>query len=169
MAKNASVSFLSADGRKGEMAISEATKDDKVENAWWFTAYINALELGDAITATLHYGDHQVLTDVFSGMDYCSYVKEHPELPHGAKLQALVKALQNYGYYLQKSGWTDGKDHTPLEPAEELGSANVTAAKKAVSKLTPVKKLTGTGIGDVMFSLTLNEAACKNCKTIPAR
>ncbi len=158
MAKNASVSFLAADGRKGEMAISEATKDDKVENAWWFTAYINALELGDAITATLHYGDHQVLTDVFSGMDYCSSVKEHPELPNGAKLQALVKALQNYGYYLQKSGWTDGKDHTPLEPAEELGSANVTAAKKAVSKLAPVKKLTGTGIGDVMFSLTLNEA-----------
>ena len=158
MARNTWVDFVVDDGRKSTMKVSEAVKDQTTENAWMFTCYVNALEIGDTITAVLHYGDNQVLTNAYSVLDYCTAIRTAESGTFSQKLLDLVNALQDYGSYLQKSGWTDGKEHRSVPNIAVLDTKSINAAKKGVYKQSPVQKLSGTGIDSVKFSLTLNEA-----------
>ena len=146
------VSFVATDGRSSTMQYANAeTVTDSNDRD--FTCDINALELAETITATLHYGDGQTATNDFSAMQYITVIQNNAstyanELP-------LVNALQAYGYYMQHSGWTDDKaSHTAIpQPAN---TPDIAAAKAAVSNMQIVKTMEGSGIADSKVALVLN-------------
>lgn len=126
-------------------------------NERYFTCEINALELSDYLTATLHYGDNKTITsDPYSAMDYIYSMKtKHPD---NAKLVNLLNGLHAYGYYLQKSGWTDNKSHANIpDPAKFLSTADITSTVNSLKSYSFVKNLGNSGLDDdVKLGLTLN-------------
>lgn len=146
------VTFSVSDGRKGRMDGFEASEEN---GYFWFTGYVNALELADEITATLHSHDGSVLaTNTYSAMEYIEYVKEN--MSENKELTDLVESLQNYGHYMQQSGWTDGKVHEPIAAATTLDADDITETASAVSGYKFTSDIGTSGIEDVRFSLTLN-------------
>ena len=157
--------FVAADGRKGSMDFSEA---EVIENSTdrYFTFDINALELAEKITATLHYGDNQTISNTYSAMDYIQTIQGATML-NNIKLFYLVDALQAYGYYLQDSGWTDDKpSHTRIpEPVLKLNKDSISQVKTKLTEYTEynITKDYGTsGITDSKISLTLNAKTAIN-------
>jgi hypothetical protein len=152
-----SVSFAVSDGRTSTVDIADATPVEG-ENAYWFTCFINALELADTIKATFNYGTDGAVIDTYSAMDYITTIMEtYDELSQSF---CLVRDLRNYGHYLQLSGWTDGKDHEEI-PAYEgsvLSEVDLEYTRNALpaENYEVVKNIEGTGIEDVKFALTLN-------------
>ena len=120
-------------------------------NARFFTCNVNALQLNDTITATLHVGGLTV-TDQFSAMQYIEAMKNSTD----PSLVKLVKALQDYGYYLQQSGWTDGGTHTAIEKIETLDDSAIPDVLSDTEHLVAIEKTPGSGIENILFSLTLN-------------
>ena len=155
--------FAASDGRTGTMQLAAADPISG-QNAYWFTFFVNALELADTVTATLHYGDGELVDD-FSAVRYIDAARQvHADKP---KLIALINALQNYGYYMQQSGWTDGKSHAPIEMVFALSEADVEAARSGVAAMEVVKELEDSGIADARFGLTLNAATVVNVFVLP--
>ena len=144
--------FVLSDTRAETMAIADAKKEG---NSYWFTCYVNALELADTITATYYYGTETV-SNTYSVMYYISAAKA--AYPSNTALMNLVNALQNYGHYMQVSGWTDDKaSHTTIAEASSLVQNDIDAARNGVEGMEIQKQdLDKAGIDDVMFSLTLN-------------
>ena len=145
------VTFTYSDGRTSfDQPIAEATAVD--ETTYWFSAYTNVLELGDTVTATLHVGD-ETIVDNYSAMTYLNAARE--TFPNDAKLNGMLDALQNYGHYLQLSGWADQLEHEPI-PAATADAPDVAAARAGVADMAVVKELDDSGVTDVRISLTLN-------------
>ena len=158
------VDFVAEDGRTLTVQYDDAeTITDSTDR--YFTFAVNALELADKITATLYYGDGQSISDEYSVMTYITYIQKN--YADNEKLLNLVNALQEYGYYMQGSGWTDDKaSHTPI-PALAETMVDVEAAKAGVSDMAIVKDLEGSGIADSKFSLTLNTKTAINVSVKP--
>ncbi|MBO4650279.1 MAG: hypothetical protein J5653_03710 [Clostridiales bacterium] len=123
---------------------------------------ITCLELADEITATLYYDGEAVQTDTFSAMSYITYVQDHPR-QFEDRVVDLVNALQSYGYYMQRSDWSDNIRHTGIpKPSRILTSFDVDNATFDLNNTTlcGVQKDLGTsGISSGMkISLTLTSA-----------
>lgn len=147
--------FEVVDGRTESMSFEKAQKIDNT-NDYYFTCYINALELAEDIKATLYYGDNQSLEDHYSAMSYITNVQQN--MADNKELLNLVNALQNYGYYMQQSGWKDDKpSHTDILMKDELNTASIDEAKDGVSNMKVIKELENSGITDAKFALSLNE------------
>ncbi|MBR4760350.1 MAG: hypothetical protein IK078_09430, partial [Lachnospiraceae bacterium] len=147
--------FKAADGRTDTVQYADAEtitgSDDR-----YFNFNINALELAEDITATLHYSTDETVVNNYSAMTYIQYVQQN--VTNNRSLINLINALQSYGYYMQQSGWTDDKaTHTEIPaPATLLTDSDITAARTNVSWMNFVKSLDGSGIENARFSLTLN-------------
>ena len=159
------VDFAAADGRSSTMQYADAVPVEGNSNIRYFSFNINALELAENITATLHYGENEIVEDQYSAMTYIQAVQD--DTSAAADLKNLVNALQAYGYYMQQSGWTDDKaSHTAIPaPADGLTTEQVTAAQTAVSGMN--KTVTGTGLADTKVSLTLNAKTMINVYVKP--
>ena len=160
------VVFTSSDGRTSRVNYSESETGEGFGNKRAFTFYMNALELADTVTATLHYGDGKTTTDICSAVSYISDIKSSS---YGSNfyLMNLLYKLQAYGYYMQKSGWTDGKTHTeipiPVSTLEEklvpktvIVDESLQETKNAVSKYNLTLTPSSSVIADVKLSLSLN-------------
>jgi hypothetical protein len=79
-----------------------------------------------------------------------------------------VDALQDYGHYMQQSGWTDGKTHTAVAAVNALDADDISAAQTGVSGKAIVKDLGTSDVEDIMFALTLNEKTVINVFGLPA-
>ncbi len=96
-----------------------ATEYTEIGGKYFYACPINALELADTITAEFYDGVNLKARDTYKAMDYIDYVLEgnHAQDLAGEKADQLKKlacALQDYGHYLQLSGWTDGKSHNTI-------------------------------------------------------
>ncbi len=152
--------FVYSDGRiEDAQLINEADKVDG-ENAYWFTCFINPLEMEDIIDATFYYGTGQTIVDDFSAIGYARLARK--VYPDRTKLITIVNALQNYAYYLKQSGWTDGLTHREIVCRQELTEADIETARAGVEGMQIVKELEGSGIRDLTFSLTLNSKTAIN-------
>lgn len=151
------MTFVLGDGRTETMEYDESKTSGGVR---YFTCFINALELNETITAQYHFGSGSVIKTTYKAMDYIGYMKENcANYANSDELLALVKALQNYGYYLAQTDWSDNVEHTPVTAAADTGlTSRVDAAKTAVDGKAMVKDVRDSGIdGDkVVYSLTLN-------------
>ena len=152
------VEFESSDGRVGRTLFIEAEQDlsDSSVNRYYFPFRINALELADTITATLHYGKNQTATDKYCAFDYIQTIQSNPDL-YGEKNVAIVNALQDYGYYMQRSGWSDNGTHVEIaEPTRYLDTDSISVALSGVSSYNILKDIESAGIADVKIALSLN-------------
>ncbi len=161
------VDFAAADGSRLSVAYANAETIDNSTDRY-FTFYVNALELADTVTATLHYGNDRTVVNEYSVMTYIETVRQ--TMSDNTKLIDLVNALQTYGYYMQHSGWTDNKQtHTDIpDPSVLLNDASVAAAKDAVDSMAVVKEDEHSVLSDAKFSLTLNEKTVINITVKPA-
>jgi hypothetical protein len=158
--------FTSSDGRTIRVDYDKSETGEGFENKRAFTFYMNALELADTVTATLHYGDGKTTTDVYSVISYISDTKSSS---YGSdfNLMNLLYKLQAYGYYLQKSGWNDGRTHTqipiPVSTLEEtlipktvIVDGCLEETMSSVSSYNMTLTQEGTLIADVKLALSLN-------------
>ena len=142
--------FSYSDGRAGvTQRIGEAEKAS--DTAYWFTAYINPLELADTITATLHCGDKTV-TDTYSAMTYINTART--KLSDHENVIGVIDALQDYSHYLLATDWTDGRNHAAIKAASS--SVSIEAARTGVAGMAVRNSLENTGVSETTFSLTLN-------------
>ena len=158
---NVSVGFELGDGRTETMSFADAQKVDG-QNMCYFICYINPLELAETITATMWNGDSGIGTNTYSAIAYLN------SLAKIETYQSLANALHNYGYYMQQSGWTDGKNHVPITRAYEI---DLSQCQDDVKNALADKALVvpeETIIFDVRFSLTLNDKTKMNIKVKPA-
>ncbi|MCR4730199.1 MAG: hypothetical protein K5881_04635 [Saccharofermentans sp.] len=144
------VDFAISSGRTASINYSDSLVNPNNASQRYFIFYVNPLELADTITATLHYGDNQTAEDTYSAMAYIKYVQTNlKEDPAWADTYVLVNNLQDYGYYMQQSGWSDGYTHTPITaPVKTLGSADMNAANEALANFSISKALGNSGIED---------------------
>lgn len=147
----AQMHFTYSDGRDAAtQTIANAIKDG---NYYWFTAYINALELADTVTAELQNGNEQTLVREYTAIKNITDLEGlyDENTPTGK----LVRALHNYGYYLKQTSWTDGLNHKSIDKLED-----VTALDASVLEDYRIAKNNVANIGktdnDIKFSLTLN-------------
>lgn len=139
------VEFEVSDGKTGTVTYAES-KQHKEVNKRYFDFYINALELADTITATLHYGN-KTIQSTYSAMSYIQNVQQHHT--DNEYLLNLVNSLQDYGYYMQKSGWDDKKTHEPISLSSAynaLNTSDINATVSAVNNYGIVKTLGESGI-----------------------
>lgn len=144
------VDFAISSGRTASVNYSDSLVNPNNASQRYFIFYVNPIELADAITATLHYGDNQTAEDTYSAMAYIQYVQTNlKDDPAWADTYVLVNSLQDYGYYMQQSGWSDGYTHTPITaPVKTLGSADMNAANEALANFSISKALGNSGIED---------------------
>ena len=162
------VSFEVSDGRTGTMYFSDAVEDNFNLQVRWFTCGLNALELADTVTATYHYGDGETVSNTYSVMEYFSYMRT--AYSNNEDIINLIDATQNYGYYMQLSGWTDGRQHEPIpETGIVLDDDNISEAREMTSDSAIVKNnLENAGIDNVKYALTLNSKTVINLFVNPA-
>ena len=153
--ENCCMEFAAADGRTSTVDFdsSEAIADT---NDRYFTFYVNAMELAENITATLHYGDGKTLTDEYSALTYIKYVQDN--MSDDRYLLSLVNALNDYGYYMQNSGWNDEfPTHTLISDiADPLASSDIDSIRDIVAGMRVKNEFGDSGIIDSKISLTLN-------------
>jgi len=144
------VDFAISSGRTGSVNYSDSLVNPKNTSQRYFIFYVNPIELADTITATLHYGDNQTAEDTYSAMAYIQYVQtSFKDDPEWAATYALINSLNDYGYYMQQSGWSDGNTHTMIEaPVKTLNSSDIAAANEGLSNYTLNRTLGNSGIED---------------------
>ena len=160
--------FALSDGRTSQVTYAEASS--AATGGLFFTCCMNALELSETITATFHYGNNQTVEMTYKASDYLTYLSDNAD-QYGStaaeqeKLFNVVNATLNYGYYLQKSGWTDGVDDHEDIDSTDTGVATRLKAVKDETETKKIQKDLGTsGIPEenIFFSLTLNQNTVVN-------
>lgn len=156
---NAYMKFDLSDGRTQTVSLQSAQVDPTNSNARIFAININALELDESITATLHFGSGEELVNIYSVENYIDTIL-NPENSYTEKDKALAGALRDYGYYMQQqTTWTDGSEHNTIaEPVNTLTQQDVVDAKTDLSAFGMTKDLGTSGLNSkVKVALTLNE------------
>lgn len=147
----------------GRMNMEDATVDEENDTYFWFTVYLDPLALNDKIVATLHYGQGLTIsTGAYAAEDYIHDAKT--KYSGNAELVALLNALGTYCNYLQRSGWTDGKDHATISYFDIINEGTISAAITDLSASSyDIEKNFGTsGITKVKYSLSLEEKTTIN-------
>ncbi len=133
---------ISCDPTGTETFVDSRRNDLDPDNKYYFYTFdINPLMLADEITATFYVknGDNwaSAVVNKYSAVDYIDYVLKdnHAQDLAGEKadqLKELACALQDYGHYLQLSGWTDGKSHNTI--AVSASNNNLSAVIDSVGE-----------------------------------
>ena len=144
------VDFAISSGRTGSVNYSDSLVNLNNTSQRYFIFYVNPIELADTITATLHYGDNKTAEDTYSAMTYIQYVQTNlKDDPAWTATYDLINSLQDYGYYMQQSGWSDGYTHTPIEaPVKTLDFGDMYVANRGLDNYSLDKTLNDTGIED---------------------
>lgn len=158
---------FTVNGEKGDSyALSSVTTGE--DGAYIFTCYINSIQIAEKITATFHYGEGQTLTvsQNYSASDYCTAALSQYSGDEHEKLIALVKAIKDYGHYVQiplaeYHSWTIGSDYAEMEAATVYDDSAVNTVKNAMGdtyKIVNGNDKTTSGIKEVTCDLELNSA-----------
>ena len=124
-----------------------------------FTCYINSVQMADEITAELHYGDGDTVSHTYSAKQYVDHVLSHTD-DYSANAVALVKAIADYGHYVQpfladNNGWTVGMDHAAMDGVNTYSETDVGNARTAVAERAIVRDVGSSQIAAVSYSLNL--------------
>ncbi len=149
------VDFALADGRRAKVYYDDSKESTYTETSRWFDCKINAMEIADTITATLHYGTvGDTLENSYSLQQYCKDISTRGGYSQSAI--NIVCALQDYGYYLQNSGWTDGNTHMPADKLTEYTSDDITRVLSNVETYAFVSPVGKHNIIQAGYSVTMN-------------
>ena len=157
--------FVISDGRKITVDLSEAENKMRDLSAYAFTCPINALEVADDITATLHFGENGTSTtkDTYSAQSYCQYIRKYSD-KYQTTVVSLAGAIMNYGYYMQQQqslpgGWTDKKtNHNPITCANAYAAdgSDISRVAGITSQYAFVYPTGLRNLENVAYSMTLN-------------
>ena len=111
-----------------------------------FTCYVNSIQMADTITATFHYGDGQSISKTYSILEYFrTFDEKIADNPNAfnAKTQKAVKAVADYGHYVQLylaslKDWVLGTDYAEMNHCYtenyEIGTIRAAAADYAIER-----------------------------------
>ena len=161
--------FVPSDQEPGTMSFEISGKggiewDDnyvKQDGYYVYTCYVTSIQMADEITATYTGDDGAAITEKYSVAKYLEYFDEH-EAEYDAKTIALVKAVADYGHYVQpylasQNKWTVGTDYAEMT-ACYTDSFDVDAIKTALQDVSITADLAGSGITGATFSLRMDSA-----------
>ena len=105
-----------------------------------FTCYINSVQMADKITAELHYtqnGEAKTVSKTYSAKQYINAVLEKED-SYSSNTLALVKAIANYGHYVQPflaehNNWRLGMDHDEMAKVGSYSDEDISNTKTAVA------------------------------------
>ena len=112
--ENSKMEFIVTDAN-GNTRTQEVVYSDEfsTENGYQFTCYVNSIEMADDIQAVFHY----LSGDTDQTLEKNTSIEAYLNLLTGSDLYSsvhrLAKALNNYGWYAQKS-LSGGPDHTAM-------------------------------------------------------
>ncbi len=113
--KEASYMTFEISGRgsvSAERVPFNANQTNAAGTRYGFTCYVNAIQMGDKITATFHYGDGQTVTETYSVMRYMTSFRFNARNSSFDETTVeLIDALADYGHYVQLF-MSDAKDFT---------------------------------------------------------
>lgn len=146
---------------RGDTAHNPQTLDETFRSSkgyYGFKCYINAAQMADTITATLHYGNGQTVTKEYSAKKYLDTalgLSSFTQTEHN-----LMAAIKNFGHYVQpmlskQNGWTIGDLYLLMDAHSELTDNDIDAAQEAVKTFALVKTLRGSGVEKISYSLVL--------------
>lgn len=153
------LSFAISNGRPID-ALNGQDGLDYGDRVYFFDCDLNALEIADSITATLHYtygGETKEVTNTYSVLQYCNTIKAH-EPVFGEKAVSVVNSIIDYGYYLQQSGWTDKNHHAAIQYVTAPSDMSARAVQLKTDENLANHKFvrpTDPDVEDIMFSLVL--------------
>ena len=131
------------------------TDSDGIRN-YAFVCYINSAQMADPITATLHYGDNQILTQQSSADAYLTGMM--------GKFTGVVKdlmiAIKDYGHYVQPmlsnaNGWKIGELFLEMEGASVYTEQDIEEVRQAAAQYAVVRDTKDSKISSVGFALRL--------------
>ena len=122
---------------KEERADFDSSFKDTTKQCYGFTGHINSIQMAEPITCTYHYGENgeKTITTVVKASNYidqCSKI-----FANNPDVVALLKALGNYGHYVQPylSGirhWTIGTDFQEMPGTSEITSDMIQSVSEEV-------------------------------------
>ena len=136
-----------------------------------FRCYINAAQMADTITATLHYGNGQTITKDYSAKTYLNAalgISGFSQVDRN-----LFIAIKDYGHYIQpmlakERGWVIGEKYLLMDAQTELTDSDINEARTALTGYAFSKELKGSGVASVSYSLTLGSETTINFYITPA-
>ncbi len=142
-----------------------------------FTCMLNSVSMADDIKATLYYYDENGVkhsSTVTSNVQ--AYLKKSVgNTNNSAKMISLAKAINDYGYYMQKflsvqNGWTIGTEHKGMETVYTAAATyqnNKSAYLSALEGHKVTKSVVSKDISGATISLTLDSDTALNFKVTP--
>ena len=142
-------------------AAFDAEKTDG-DGYYGFTCRVNALQMADTVTATLHYGDGHMIEKTYSVKEYIEKWDEtHPGDTSDTAM--LIHALADYGHYAQPflgalHGWTvgDGPDRYAEMDLHYADSFDADAIRQACAGATVARTGSADTFADPKISLVLD-------------
>ena len=147
-------------------------RNEKAGTYYGFRCYINAAQMADPITATLHYGNNQTVTLNYSATQYLNAALKMSSFPQ--TVYDLMAAIKNYGHYVQpmlsiQNGWDIGDKYLLIEAHSELTDQDINSARDGTKDFALVYKPSGSGIsGGFTYSLLLGSETTLNLDVTPA-
>ena len=149
----------------------DAGQMNREKTYYGFTCRINAVQMADTITAVFHYTDvygvPQTVTKTYTVETYLNAFTE----ADGEEIYALIKAINDYGYYAQqflsqnaKVPWTLGTDHAAMAKVNAL-SYSYTADD--LSQYA-IQRTLNSDVASVSYSLSLDADTAINLYVTPA-
>ena len=127
-----------------------------------FTCFVPSIMMAQPITATFHYGEDQTVEQTYTIMQYIQeFEKRSDEFP--AATQQVVKALANFGHYIQPflsdvRGWKIGTDYAEMTEhfKESYSEEELAAVGEAVADQAIVRDPGSSRIQKVTYNLVLD-------------
>ncbi len=149
-------------GNRTAKAGYDPNNKNKDGNYYGFTCFVNSVEMADTITATFRYGDNKSVWQTYSVVQYVDEFNVKAE-SFPAQTQNLVKALADYGHYMQlflanANNWALGENgrHRVMPEANSISDAEITQIKDKTQAFAISRDVTGTDINKITYSLYLD-------------
>ena len=143
------------------------------KTGYGFNCKLNSISMADDVRAVLTYYTADGKAHTVSTSSTCETYLNKITAAHGEKLWNLSRAINDYGFYMQKylskyaaQPWTLGVDHKAMQKAYTTHQQYVKNKSTYLSELEPMKKVWGTNknIEKVSYSLGLDSDTVLNFK-----
>ncbi len=110
---------VSGSGHFTETVAFDEDNKNQSGQYYGFTCYVTSIQMADTITAVYHYGDGQTVSKTYSILTYLKTFDAN-QGSFNAKTVRLMKALSDYGHYIQiylseSNHWTIGSDYADMD------------------------------------------------------
>lgn len=145
---------------KEETAYFDSSFRDSTKQYYGFTGHINSIQMAEPITCTYHYSTEEGEKTIDTVVKASGYIDQCAKIfAYNPDVVALLKALGNYGHYVQPylseiRHWTIGTDFQEMPGTSEITSDMIQSVREEV-KAYALSTTKGTD-SKVALSYSLN-------------